>query len=82
MSKGFKFKLDKKGVRELLKDSETAAVCTQYGSQVLSRAGDGYMMESRNYPERTGVAIFPDTYKAKKDNLEHNTLLKALGGGR
>ncbi len=82
MSKGFKFKPDKMGIRGLLKDPETAAVCTQYGAQVLNRAGAGYEMESRTYPERSGVAIFPDTYKAKKDNLEHNTLLKALGGGR
>lgn len=82
MSKGFKFELNTKGVRELLKDPKTAAVCTQYGSQVLNRAGAGYTMESRYYPERSGVAIFPETYEANKDNLEHNTLLKALGGGR
>lgn len=75
-----KIKLDRKGVRGLMKDKEIQAICTEYGSQVLSRAGDGYKMESRNYPERSGVAIFPDTYKANKDNLEHNTLLKALGG--
>lgn len=75
-----KFELNKKGVRELLKSPEAAAICTQYAVQIQGRAGEGYVVESRNYPERSGAAVYPGTYEAYRDNLKNNTLLKALGG--
>ena len=76
------FKLNSAGVRELLKSPEMQGICREYGANVLSSAGDGYVMEDRSYPERSGVVVRPDTPKAFADNLNNNTLLKALGGGR
>ena len=43
-----------------------------------ARAGEGYVMEDRNYPERAGAAVRVDSYEAYRDNLENNTLLKSL----
>ena len=76
-----KFELNKAGVRELLKSTEAGSICMEYANQVQSRAGEGYIVESRRYPERTGAAVYPETYKAVRDNLKNNTLLKSLGGG-
>lgn len=71
-------RVNKNGVRELLRSDEAKAVCEEYASKVQQRAGEGYVMEERNYPRRSGYAIRPDTYKARRDNLENNTLLKVL----
>ncbi len=79
-----KFELNKAGVRELLKSSGAQRECMRYGNATLQRAlnsSDGYVVETRNYPERSGVAVRASTYEARKDNYENNTLLKSLGGG-
>ena len=78
------FKLNRAGVRELLKSAEAQNICMQQANMVLSRASassDGYVVETRNYPERSGAAVRTDTSKARKDNYDNNTLLKAIGGG-
>lgn len=75
-----KFKLNRAGVRELLKSKEMQAICTEYAHRVQSRAGDGYVVEGRHYSERVGAAVYPSDAKAYYDNLNNNTLLKALGG--
>ena len=80
MSK-LKFKLDKSGVRELLKSEGVANECMKHAQATLAAASgsaDGYTMEVRNYPERTGYAVFAEEYPAISDNLKNNTLLKSL----
>ena len=79
-----KFELNKAGVRELLKSTEAQGICMQYANATLNRASvssDGYVVETRNYPERSGAAVRSDTYEARRDNYDNNTLLKSLGGG-
>lgn len=79
-----KFELNKAGVRELLKSAEAQGECMKYANAAFSRASassDGYVVEPRNYPERSGAAVRASTYEARKDNFDNNTLLKSLGGG-
>lgn len=76
-----KFELNSAGVRELLKSEKAAVACREHAARIQRAAGEGYVMEDRHYPERTGAAVRPDTAAAAADNLKHNTLLKALGGG-
>ena len=73
-----KFKLNKAGVRELLKSPEIATECAKHVEATAAAAGDGYVVEPRNYPERSGYAVRADSFKARKDNLNNNTLLKSL----
>lgn len=75
-----KLELNREGVKELLKSDETLEMCREYAERVQLAAGDGYEMENRSYPERSGAAVFPVTEEAGMDNLRNNTLLKALGG--
>ena len=42
MSKGFKFKLNKEGVAELLKSDEMVSVLESYAADVAKDAGPGY----------------------------------------
>lgn len=80
MAKNVKVVLNSAGVRELLKSDWAAGECMICAQSVASRAGDGFEVEARNYPERTGYAVKAATYEAKRKNLKENTLLKAMGG--
>lgn len=80
-----RFELDENGLRSLLKSTEMQSICLEYATrtqQTAEASASGYVVEPRNYPERSGYAVRANTYKARKDNLDNNTLLKALGGGR
>lgn len=73
-----KIVLNKSGVRELLKSSEMQSACQEQANAIMQRAGDGYVAEARNYPERSGYAVRTDSAEAYYDNLNNNTLLKVM----
>lgn len=73
-------KLNTAGVRELLKSPEIKSVCNEYANQIAARAGDGYEVEPRNYPERSGYAVKAADAHAYYSNLKYNTLVRALNG--
>lgn len=79
MGKDFVFKLNKKGVRELLSSGEAQAICGEHAQRIFSQVSgiDGYVMEPRKYPERAGYAVVAKKFPAIADNLKHNTLAKA-----
>ena len=79
MAKNVKVKLNSAGVQELLKSSAITSKCMQLAQGVASKAGDGYEVQQRNYPERTGAAVVAVTKEAIQDNLDNNTLLRAMG---
>lgn len=78
MSK-IEIELNEDGIREMLRSEEISSVCKELADAAAARAGEGYVVEQRRYPERTGYAISPETKEARLDNLKHNTLLKVLG---
>ena len=77
-----KFKLNRAGVRELMKSKGMLGICTEHADAVQSRAGEGYEVTTYIGKNRANASVMAATYKARKDNLKNNTLLKALGGGR
>lgn len=72
-----KFKLNRAGVRALMKSDDMKQICMRYAMRIQQAAGPGYEVEERTYPERVGAAVFPGDSKAYFDNLENNTLEKA-----
>lgn len=76
-----KFKRNDKGVGELLKSPEAQALVMDIANKVQQRAGDGYEASVIVGKYRARASVFTATYEAQRDNLENNTLLKALGGG-
>lgn len=76
---GFKFTLNRSGVRELLQSSEMLEVCMEYANGIKDRAGDGYEV-SFTSPGKTRVnaSVEAKTVKARRDNSQNNTLLKAV----
>lgn len=73
-------KLNPAGVRELLKSAEINRVCREQADSIQARAGDGFVVEPRNYPERSGYAVKAGDAHAYYSNQKHNTLLRAITG--
>lgn len=74
MSK-FKFELNRQGVRELLHSPEMVQTLKAHARRVADNAGEGF--EVKQMPTRA-IAVETASRKAAQDNLEHNTLLKAV----
>ena len=81
-----KFDLDLKGLNELMKSSEMQSILQEKGNEVASRARS--MCPEGEYQTRTVTGnyiattfVSAENWEAIHDGFEHNTLLKALGGG-
>ena len=73
MSSKIRVKLNKAGVRELLKSSEMQTICMEHAHRIQQTAGIDY-----EAGERAGAAVYPANDKGYYDNLKNNTLLKAV----
>lgn len=74
-----KFKLDYKGVGELMKSQEMGALMKEYAEAIQSRCGAGYSVDVYlNGKTRANASVYADTEEARRDNFENNTLLKAV----
>lgn len=74
----FKFKLNRSGVRELLKSKEMQNIVNDHAKNALSRLGDGYKMDTFVGKNRVNASVRTSTKEAVKDNSENNSLLKAV----
>lgn len=77
MSK-FIFKLNRKGVAELMKSQEMQDVLSKHAKTIKKRAGDGYEQDIYVGKNRANAMVKAESFKARKDNSENNTLLKAV----
>lgn len=80
MSSQVKFQLNPEGVRQLLTSPEMMAICKEYADNANSALGDGYAVSTHVGPKRVNAEVAAVTYKAKKENLKSNSILKALRG--
>lgn len=80
MAKKVEFELNEAGVRELLLSDEMMNVCDKYASRAVSKLGDGYEATSYHGKTRVNASVMAVTAKAKKENLETNSILKAVSG--
>ena len=80
MAKNSSFRLNRSGVRELLKSAEMKSVCESFANDIAARAGTGYEVSSYTGRNRVNASVRTATAEARRDNLKKNTLLKAVGG--
>ena len=80
MAKNIKFELNREGVRDLMRSKEMMSVCTDYANAALGRLGPGYEVNSQVGKNRVNAEVAATTYSAKKDNMENNSILKAIRG--
>ena len=53
-------------------------VLTEKATAIKNRAGEGYGQDVYVGKSRANAMVYADSYKAKKDNMKNNTLLKAV----
>ncbi len=78
MSNYSKIKLNRAGVRQLLKGPEMQKVLSDKATAIRERAGVGYKQDTYIGKTRANAMVSAVTAKAKKDNKKNNTLLKAV----
>ena len=89
MSKEIDFKLDLPGLNQLMKSPEMQAILAQKGAQVAAAANSNAQSSRAHYSTDTKTinwiavtTVRADNGAAVHDNLENNTLLKALGSAK
>lgn len=78
MSKAFKFVLNRKSVRELMKSEEMQGLLSKYATAIKTRCGDGFEQDIYVGKNRANAMIFADSRRARYKCRKENTLLKAL----
>lgn len=71
--------LNKSGVRELLQSDEMMAICEKRANDALSKLGEGYIV-TKQIDDRVNASVYAETYEAKKEALENNSIIKAVWG--
>lgn len=75
-----KIELNREGVRELLRSGEMMAACEEQANKACAKLGSGYKVTTKIGKTRVNASIAAESYKARKENAESNTILKALKG--
>lgn len=73
-----KFKLNGRGVGQLLKSAEMQGVLEEYATAIRNRCGDGYEQDRFVAGSRAVAIVKATSFKAKRENMKNNTLLKAV----
>lgn len=73
-----KIELNEAGVRELLRSDEMRMKCEKHANEAIGRLGPGYTVTSHTGRNRVNASVLAESYEAKRDNLENNSILKAL----
>lgn len=77
MSK-MQFKLNRAGVGSMLKSAEMQSVLSKQASAIKNRCGEGYEQDTFVGTNRANARVWAESLEARKENMENNTLLKAV----
>ena len=72
------FKLNRAGVREVLKSEGIMSILEGEAQARAAKAGSGYGVSTYVGKNRCNAEIRPETAAARRDNLRNNTLLRTL----
>ena len=70
--------LNREGVKELMQSKEMMAICREIAERAADTLGSGYEVTTYVGKTRVNASISAESYRAKKENLETNSILKAL----
>ncbi len=80
MSNKVKVELNREGVRSMLRSGEMEAICGELAAAAAARCGTGYTYSTHVGKNRVNASVKAETKAAQRDNMENNTILKALRG--
>lgn len=75
-----KVELNKEGVRALLRSQEMLNVCDRLAKEALQSLGEGYASDTFTGKNRVNASVYPDTVEATQENMDSNTVIKAVTG--
>ena len=75
-----RIELDHRAIENLLKSEAVADMCYEAASEIANRAGDGYEADKKKLSTRAVASAYTADIDSMRDQLEHNTLLKAMRG--
>lgn len=75
-------KVNYSGVAQLLKSDDVKAACGMLADKALLRlgAGAGYSSDTYNAGTRVVASVSADTHKARVENANNNSIIKAVMG--
>lgn len=82
MANNFAFKLNRAGVRELLKSEEMLQIVQEYAENAAENAGEGYVASTYVGRNRVNAEVAAESLRARYDNSKNNTILKSLGANK
>lgn len=71
-------KLNSGNIRAFLRSADMQSMLESRAAEITFRAGPGYEYRSHDSGQRIITNVYAETEEAIQDNLENNTLLKAL----
>lgn len=74
-----KIELNSAGIMEMLKSQEMQDLLEEHAAQIAGRCGEGYEHDVHLTAGRAVASAYTATPAAVRDNLDNNTLLRALG---
>lgn len=78
MAKKVKVKLNRSGVRKMLRSTEIMQVCKDHAYATQAALGEGYEVTYRTGKNRANAEIAAVSKEAREENAKNNTILKAL----
>ena len=78
MSSTVEIKVSYSQVGALLRGTEVKNMLEQEASSIASRCGSGYGHDTKSMGTRVIASVYTESYDAMQDNLDNNTILKAL----
>lgn len=73
-----KFKLNYSGVGQLMKSEQMQAILSEKANAIQQRCGEGYETDVYVGKTRANAMVKATSFKAKRENMKNNTLLKAV----
>ena len=73
-----KIELNSAGFTALLKGAEVEQMVGGHAARVAANAGPSYESDTKQMPTRVIASAFTGTKEAMQDQMENNTLLRAL----
>lgn len=73
-----KIVLNREGIRSMLRSDEMLRICEEKAEDAVKKLGPGYEVSTHVGQNRVNASIAAVTSEAIQENLENNTILKAL----
>lgn len=73
-----KIELNSPNIRKFLKSREMRELVKSYADKAADRLGEGYESDHKYMSSRVIASVYTDTPEARRENLENNSILKAV----